>query len=332
MPAPTRSAPAAFGRGISQVVANPGLLLAPLAFGGACVLLFGIGALWVAWVGGSAFFSPAAASTRSVPGLIDAVAALRDRVLEAPLVVLAGLVALLAILLVLTAFAAWLRAGVTGCLADADAQAADDAPLAAFRHPRLRSAFFGWAGSRYGPFFALVNLYGIAGTVLVLLLVVPAVGILAGAMTRNTALMVVSGLALAVAVPVGIVGGGALRAVYLAAGRLLVREPLDALGAVGRAVALVRESPGRTAALYLLGVAGGMAVGLGFVVPRMVLTFIAGWARAGLWVVAVVSGAFFLLQIGASLTYGLAVTGSFVALWPAEAAPEGPSPPEIAPT
>ena len=41
MTASTRTAPAAFGRGMSQVVANPGLLLAPLAFGAATVLLLG---------------------------------------------------------------------------------------------------------------------------------------------------------------------------------------------------------------------------------------------------------------------------------------------------
>ena len=331
MPAPTRSAPAAFGRGISQVVANPGLLLAPLAFGAAtAAALLAVGASAVLLAGG-AIASRVAALRRGPAALADLFEGLQGLLLASPGAVLLALLGVLAALLFLTALAAWIRAGVTGCLADADARAADGAPLAAFRHPSLRPAFFASASRFFGGFFALVNLYGIAGTVLVLLLVVPAVGVLAGALARNTALMVLSGLALAVAVPVGIVAGGALRAVYLVAGRLLVREPLDALGAVARAVELVRESPGRTAALYLLGVAGGMAVGLGFVVPRMVLTFVAGWARASLWVVGAVSGAFLVLQIGASLAYDLAVTGSFLALWPVEDAPAPEPPPEIAP-
>ena len=39
------------------------------------------------------------------------------------------------------------------------------------------------------------------------------------------------------------------------------------------------------------------------------------------------SGAFILLQMGAGFAYDLAVTGAFVALWPAEAAQAAQEPP-----
>jgi hypothetical protein len=53
-----------------------------------------------------------------------------------------------------------------------------------------------------------------------------------------------------------------------------------------------------------------------------VFTVAAGAVHAGFGAVFGVSGAFLLLQMGAGLAYDLAVTGSFVALWPAERAPE----------
>src|SRR5512135_1146054 len=142
MPAPTRSAPAAFGRGISQVVANPGLLLAPLAFGAAtAAALLAVGACAVLLAGG-AIASRVAALRRGPAALSDLLEGLQGLLLASPGAVLLALVGVLAALLFLTALAAWIRAGVTGCLADADAQAADGAPLAAFRHPSLRPAFF----------------------------------------------------------------------------------------------------------------------------------------------------------------------------------------------
>ena len=328
----TRSAPAAFGRGISLVVANPGLLLAPLAFAAAVTAsLVAAGACAMVLAGG-AIASRVADLRRGPAALPDFLEGLQGIVLASPGAVLLALVGVLVALLVLTALAAWIRAGVTGCLAESDALAADGAPLAAFGHPRLGSAFFEWAGRRFGAFFALVNLYGIAASVLVLMLVVPAMGVFAGATTRSPALAVLSGVALVVAVPLGMVAGAALRAVYLVAGRVLVRESVDALAAVGRAVAFVRESPGRTAALYVIGIAGAMAVGIAFVVPRMVLTLSAGALRPGIWVPLAVSGAFVVLQVAAGMAYDLAVTGSFVALWPADSAADAASPPEIAPT
>ena len=329
MIAPTRSAPAALGRGVSQVVANPGLLLAPLAFVGVvAAVLAAVGASAVLLAG--SVLAEREVWRRGPAAIWDFFESLRAFLLASPGAVVLALSGVLVVLLFLTSVAAWVRAGVTGALAEVDACASEAAPLAAFRHPAIGRAFFGSAARLFGAFFALVNLYGIAGTVLVLFLVVPAMGVLSGALTSNTTLTILSGLALAVAVPVGIVAGAALRVLYLVAGRVLVREPVDALGAVARAVTLVRESPGRTAALYLLGAVGAMAVGIGFVVPRVVLPFVAGWSRAGQWVVMGVSGAFLFLQVVVGLAYELALTGSFVALWPSADAPES-APPEIAP-
>jgi hypothetical protein len=64
-----------------------------------------------------------------------------------------------------------------------------------------------------------------------------------------------------------------------------------------------------------------MAVGMAFVLPRLVLTFVASLAHAGLGGVVAVSALFIVLQAAAALAYDLAVTGAFVALWPVAAAP-----------
>jgi hypothetical protein len=52
----------------------------------------------------------------------------------------------------------------------------------------------------------------------------------------------------------------------------------------------------------------------------------AGWAGAGALPVLAVSAFFVVVQAGAALAYELAVTGAFVALWPADAAPEPAAP------
>lgn len=328
----TRSAPAAFGRGISQVAANPGLLLAPLAFGGAVFAAVAAAAFAAILAYGRVFRAAARLVERGPGGILDALDDLKSRALSAPLALIAALLGALAILLVLTAAAAWVRAGVTGSLAEADARAAEGAALAAFEHPSLAAAFFQAASRHFGGFFALVNLYALVGSFLAVLLVAPAVGALAAVAARRTGLLMACGLLFAVLVPTAIVASAALRVVYLAAGRAIAVEGLDALDATGRAIALVGESPGRTAVLYLLGIGGAMAVGVAFVVPRMVLTFAAGSLRAGVWAPLVVSGAFMVLQVAAGFAYELAVTGSFVALWPQESAFDGaPSAPEVPP-
>jgi hypothetical protein len=68
-------------------------------------------------------------------------------------------------------------------------------------------------------------------------------------------------------------------------------------------------------------------VGLAFVLPRVVLTFVVTLAHAGVAGLFAVTGFFILMQVGAGLAYDLCVTGSFVALWPAETAPAGPADP-----
>jgi hypothetical protein len=327
VPAPrTRSAPAAFGRGVSQVVANPGLLLAPLAFGGVVATSILAGAFVAAFSFGRAFASAARMAERGPGALSDFLEGLRGLLFASPgAVVLALLVILIGVLL-LTALAAWIRAGVTGSLAEIDARAREAASLDAFRHPTLGPLFFGSAGRLFGGFFALVNLYALVASLAVLLIVLPVVGAFAAVAAGRSGLVVLFAVLFVVLALVGIVASAALRVVYLVAGRVLAVEGLDALEATGRAIALVRASPGRAATLYLLTVGGAMAVGLAFVFPRIVLTFAAGWTNAGVWAPVLVSGAFILLQMGAGFAYDLAVTGAFVALWPADAAKEPPPP------
>jgi hypothetical protein len=170
-----------------------------------------------------------------------------------------------------------------------------------------------------------VNLYALVASFVVLLIVAPLVGAFVAVVSGRTSLMVVFGILFAVLVLLSILLSIAMRVVYLAAGRVIAVEGLDALAATGRAIALVKESPGRTLTLYALTVGGAMAVGLAFVFPRVVLTFVAGLAHGGVWSFFAVTGFFILLQIGAGLAYDLAVTGSFVALWPAETVHAAPA-------
>ncbi len=321
-PAPrTRSAPAAFGRGVSLVVANPRLLFAPLAFGGAVAAVFIAAGACTVLLAGSAIAASAAAFRRGPAAFSDSFDGLRDLLFASPGAVLLALLAVLVALLLLTALAAWVRAGVTGSLAEIDALAGDGASLQALRHPALGAAFFASASRLFGQFFALVNLYALVASFVVLLIVVPLVGAFVAVAAGRPGLVVFFTVLFAVLVLVAIVLSIAMRVVYLVAGRVLAVEGLDALASTGRAISLVKGSFGRSLTLYFLTVGGAMAVGLAFVFPRMVLTLSAGFLNAGVWAPMFVTAAFILLQAGAGLAYDLAVTGSFVALWPAEAHP-----------
>jgi len=114
MRAPTRSAPAAFGRGVSQVVANPGLLLAPLAFGGVVAASVVAAAFVAAFSFGRAFASAAADFRRGPAAISDFFEGLRGLLLASPGAILLALLAVLIGLLILAALAAWIRAGASG--------------------------------------------------------------------------------------------------------------------------------------------------------------------------------------------------------------------------
>jgi hypothetical protein len=320
---PSRPAFEAFLRALSQVVANPGLLLAPFALGAATLVIFA--------AGGAATFVLAGAAVRSEWETLrrhrsfpDFLEALREVLLGSPAVLLLILVGILVALLVVTAFAAWIRAGVTGALSDADARAGAKAPVPAYRLPSAGGAFFGWARRRFSAFFGLVNLYALVASFLAALFLVPLVAIFAGVLGGRTPLAGVGGLSLLIAVPVAIAGGAAIRIVYLVAGRVLVLEPaLDAVAAVGRALAFVRASFGPSLTLYFIDIAGAMFVGAVFVVPRMLLSFGVGSLWPGFPALLAVTAVFMALQIAAGLAFDLVVTASFVALWPSPAAGEG---------
>ena len=326
----TRSAPAAFGRGVSQVVANPGLLLAPLAFGGAVAAAFVAAGACVVLLAGSAF-AARAIWRRGPAAFSDFIEGLQAFLFASPGAVLLALLSVLVVVLLLTCLAAWVRAGVTGALAEIDARTAEDAALSDFRHASLGAAFFGSASRLFGAFFALVNLYALVASFVFLLIVAPVVGAFVAGASGRTGLMIFFGLLFAVSMLVSVVVSIAMRVVYLVAGRAIAVEGLDALTATGRAIALVKESLGRSLTLYFLSVGGGLAVGLAFVFPRVVLTFVATFAHAGAVGLFVVTGLFILLQVGAGLAYDLCVTGSFVALWPAETALAGPADPSSVP-
>jgi hypothetical protein len=313
----TRPAPVAFGRGLSQVVANPGLVLAPVAFGVATLaVFFGLGA--AAFIGAHAFFSSRMGTLGGAWGFPGFLEGLRDLIFASPLALVLVFLAILVCLLLLTLLAGWLRAGLTGALVAADGRAPEGASPDAFRLPSPARTFFRSAGERFGSFFALVNLYGLVASFLAAFLVVPAVVLFVAVIAGRTGLAAACGVLLVVALVAAVVGGGAARIVYLAAGRAIAAERLDALTAVARGIAQVRETPGRAVTLYLLTIAGGIAVGLAFVLPRLVATFAVGVTRAGAYALLGITGFFFALQTLVTLAYDAAVTGAFVALWPQE--------------
>ena len=312
----TRAAPEAFRRGLSAVVANPGLILAPLAFAAAAISAVAapIFVLLVSLAGLHRRFPEMPTFSRDPATLLEPLESLVQRMLAAPFLLLAGLLGLFVLLLLLTAFAAWIRAGVTGSLLAIDARAVDDASLSAFRHPALGSVFRESARRLFGRFFALVNLYGLALSFLVLLLLLP-IGLAIMAATSERGGFVALAFALLLPILPLVIGGAvALRVLYLVACRLAASEDVDALEAVGRAGSWTRASLSRVVLLYLLSLAAGFVAGFAFLVPRFALSLVAG---RSLVLFLAGTGILVLAQMLVSLSYDLAVTGSFVALWPA---------------
>ena len=335
MTSPARPAPEAFRRGLSALVANPGLILAPLAFAAVAfgavavpvfVLLMGLGGFH----GGLPRISDFA---RDAESLLPQLWSFFEGLLAAPLVLVGGLLGLLVVLLLLTLLAAYLRAGIVGSLVAIDAHAAEDALLPAFRRPGLGAVFRESARRLFGRFFALVNLYALAVSFLVLLILLP-IGFLVLAVTGERGGFAIAAFVLFLLfLPLVIGGSVALRVLYLVSCRLAASDDVDALEAVARAVSLIRISLSRVVLLYLLALAAGVVSGFAFLVPRFALSFFAGrsfvlfFAGTGLLIAA---------QMLVSFAYELVVSGAFVSLWPVASgggvppvvsAPDGDVPP-----
>lgn len=314
-----RPAPEAFRRGLSAVVANPGLILAPLAFAAAVFAsIAGLVVLGIVLVGSSFRLEAMSALSREPAQLVDRFRDFLEGLLAAPFVLIGGLVSLLVLLLLLTFLAAFVRAGITGCLLAIDGDTAEGVPLAAFRRPGLGAVFFSSARKNNGRLFALVNLYGIAISCVALLLLVPiGLAVFAGASERGAVAALALGLFLLVLAP-ALGASIAFRVLYLVACRLAVSEDVDALEAVGRAVSWTRASLSRTVLLYLLTLAAGFVMGLAFLVPRFALS-LAGGHSLVLFVLG--TGVIVLAQMLVGLAYDLTVSGAFVSLWPAGRVP-----------
>jgi len=325
MQSPARPAPEAFRRGLSAVVANPGLILAPLAFAAVAVGAVAIPVLLL--VAGMAGFP------RGFPRMSDFVrggwamlprlASLFDGLMAAPFVLIGILLCLLVLLLLLTLLAAYLRAGIVGSLVAIDAHAAEDARLPAFRHPGLGAAFRTSARRLFGRFFALVNLYALAVSFLVLVLLLP-IGLALAAARERGGLVMAAFVLFFLLLPLVLGGSVALRVLYLVSCRLAASDDVDALEAVARAVALVRGSLSRVVVLYLLSLAAGVVAGSAFLVPRFFVSFL---ARRSLVLFISGTGLLVAAQMLVSLAYDLVVTGSFVSLWPV--AGSGSVPPAV---
>jgi hypothetical protein len=318
MPPSARPAPEAFRRGLSAVVANPGLILAPLAFGLAVLasIVVPVLLLFLRIAGFLRGFGWRASPSRDPAAFVEPLRNFLEGLRASQLALLLGLLGLLAVLLLLTALAAFLRAGVTGCLLAIDARAAEDAPLAAFRHPVLGSVFWSSARRNYGRFFALVNLYGLALSFVVLLLLLPlGLAVFAGTSAR-WGLTAAAFVFFLLVLPLAFGGSIALRVLYLVACRLAASEDVDALEAVGRAVSWTRASLSRTVLLYLLTLAAGFVLGFVFLVPRLALSLVGGRSFV---LFAIGTSVIVLAQMLVSVAYDLSVSGAFVSLWPAAA-------------
>jgi hypothetical protein len=324
MTSSARPAPDAFRRGLSAVVANPGLILAPFVFAAVAFAMIAIPAfaLFLRFAGLHRGPGGMAALSRDPAMLFEPLKSFAEGLPGSPFVILGGLLSLLVLLFLLTALAAWMRAGVTGALLAIDAHAIEDAPLLAFRHPNLGSVFWESARRLFGRFFALVNLYGLALSFLLLLIFLPiALAVFAATSERGGFVFAAIVLFLLV-LPVMIGGAVALRVLYLVACRLAVSEDVDALEAVARAVSWVRASLSRVVLLYLLTLAAGFVSGFAFLIPRLTLSLLSGRS-----VVLFFAGTAVLVlaQMLVSFAYDLTVSAAFVSLWPA--ARDGDAPP-----
>jgi hypothetical protein len=173
--------------------------------------------------------------------------------------------------------------------------------------------FFSSARKNSGRFFALVNLYGLAVSLVMVVLLAPlGLAFFAGVSEHGGAAAVCVGLFLLVLAPA--MGASiALRVLYLVSCRLVASEDVDALEAAGRAVSWTRASLTPAVVLYLLSLAAGFVTGLAFLVPRLALSAIGGHSLVffGLATTAIV-----LAQMLVGFAYDLAVSGAFVSLWP----------------
>lgn len=317
MTRPARPAPEAFRRGVSAVVANPGLILAPVAFAAVAIAaIAGPVFLLLARAGGIGLLHRSVES----PGLLrdpaPLVNGLRDFIeglLASPAVLLGGLLGLLAALLLLTLFAAYLRAGIFGALLAIDTHAVEGAALSAFRLAGLAAVFREAARRLFRRFFALVNLYALALSFLALLLVLPAcLGVFAAASERG-GWVAAAFVLFVLLLPVVIGGSVGLRVLYLVACRVAASDEVDALEAVARAMSWTRASLSRVVLLYLLCLGASFVSGFAFIAPRFALSLLSG--RSAVLFIAG-TGLLVVVQMLASIACDLAVTGSFVSLWP----------------
>ena len=337
MTSPARPAPEAFRRGLSALVANPGLILAPLAFAAVVVGAVAV-PVFVVLLGLAGFhrgFPRISDFARDAGSLLPRLWSFFEGLLAAPWALVGGLLGLLVVLLLLTLLAAYLRAGIVGSLVAIDAHAAENALLPAFRRPGLGAVFRESARRLFGRFFALVNLYALAVSSLVLLILLP-IGLVVLAATGERGGLVMAATVLFVLfLPLVIGGSVALRVLYLVSCRLAASDDVDALEAVARAVSLIRTSLSRVVLLYLLTLAAGFVSGFAFLVPRFALSF---FARRSLVLVFAGTGLLIAAQMLVSFAYDLVVTGSFVSLWPVASggsvppvasAPDGDAPPTL---
>ncbi len=263
MTPPARPAPEAFRRGLSAIVANPGLILAPLAFAAAVVGAVVVPVL-VLLLGVAGFHPglPRVRTSRETPNLLlPRLESFFEGLLAAPFVLVGGLLCLLVLLLLLTLVAAYLRAGIVGSLVAIDAHAAENALLPAFRRPGLGAVFRGSARRLFGRFFALVNLYALALSCLVLLLLLPIGFVFLAATGERGGFAVAAFVLFLLFLPLVIGGSVALRVLYLVSCRLAASDDVDALEAVARAVSLIRVSLSRVVAALSVDPRGRLRLG-----------------------------------------------------------------------
>ncbi|MEO6323450.1 MAG: hypothetical protein ABIT01_07610 [Thermoanaerobaculia bacterium] len=300
-------------RGVLAVAANPALIIAPVVMAVSTVvgILICVGALilpigpLLAQVVGSLVRGDRE-QLRTFPSRIV------EGLLVSPVLLILSLLVVLAVVILFSLLASYLNAGMAAVLVSADALAPRGARERGAFHVDALGIFRQRARDTFGRFFGLLNLYGLAVVVLMGLFVVAVVALAVGVMQGKFALGILLVLA---SVPIVVAGSALLRLANVATSRVLSATDLPLLDAVGAGLEDMKRTPGASIGLFLMWIAGSLALSAIFSVPRLLVGFVLLDASGLRWDRIAVN----LISILAEwLVLGflqLAMTGAFFSLW-----------------
>ena len=307
-------------RGFLAALANPGVVVAPFLLGVATLLAVALSLLALALPLGFAFLRDAGSLWQKDPEeLALAASQALAELASAPLLLAVSFAIVLALATLVLLLASYLKAGLTGVLLASLRAAPAKASVRAFRVD-VTSIFFASAHRHVVPFFWLLNLYGLGVTLSVSVFLVGLAAFVVRLIESSAGGGPPAGIALGVAlmlvgIPFLVVGIATSQIVTFAASREIVAGDLPFLKGVAAGLARLRGTAGRSAVLYLLLIAAGVAVAGVFGAPRLFLGVLASgpaalsFASIAMEVVLVFvqSVVFYFLQV--------VTAAAFTALW-----------------